>query len=131
MGADPITMALIATSVASQVGAAQASVEQQKQTKKFTQAKRNNDAAQSEQARQENLRRSLSAQRAGLAASGVDGTGQSAMAQTDALVSQTQVQAKQQNVNNISQAQGVDKSKLNQSIFTALGQANSLMSTGG
>lgn len=137
MGADPITIGLIASTVASsvgvaqQVGSAQASVSQQKQANRFNDAKRNNEAAQAEKGRQETLRRALAAQRAGLAAAGIDATSQSALAQADALVSRTKSTAKQQNAATLAQSQGVNRGQLNQSVFRALGQAGDLLQVSG
>lgn len=137
MGADPVTISLIASAIASTAGTAQSigtaksGMESQEQSQKFAAAKQKNAAAQAEKSRQEGLRRALAAQRAGLASSGVEATSQSALASVDHMLSQAQQEKKQQTAGMLRQSQTVSNAALNNSLFRALGQTNSLIGQGG
>lgn len=135
MVGDPITMGLIlsavatSASVAQQVGVASATKEKQKKDIEFNDAQQENEAAQAEKGRQQSLRQALSAQRAALASSGVDGSSQSLQAQTDKLLSQSNQMEQQRATKAIQKSQTVDNFGINQSIVSGLNQTGSLLNS--
>lgn len=136
MGVDPVTIGLIASTVASAAGTAQSigtahsSMQAEKQNIRFADAKKSNAAAQAEKSRQENLRRALASQRAGLASSGIEATSQSALASVDNMLSQSQQSERQRAMGDITQSRTVSNASLNNSLFKAFGQTNSFISQG-
>lgn len=124
----PLIVAAVTTaaSTAQSIGTAKSTMQSQKRANSFARAKKQSEAAQAEKTRQENLRRALAANKAALAASGVDGTSQSALATVDQAFDQAQKQDKQQAANAITQSRTVSNAALNKSIIGALNNTNSL-----